>query len=51
MCATLVPKKTKEDTQYHMRIWNAWWKERIASNETQDEVALEIDKEITPFYK
>ena len=29
MRATAIPKKTKEDTEYCMRIWNAWWKERI----------------------
>ena len=46
MRATAVPKKTKEDMEYCMCIWNAWWKERIASNETRDEVASEADKQI-----
>ena len=41
--ATAIPKKTKEDTEYCMRIWNAWWKERIASyNESSDKVASEV---------
>lgn len=35
MHATAIPKKTKEDTEYCMRIWNAWWKQRIT--EMQDE--------------
>ena len=34
MRATSIPKKTKEDTEYRMRILNAWWKERITRNET-----------------
>ena len=43
MRVTAIPKKTKEDTEYCMRIWNAWWKERIASyNEPRDEVASEV---------
>ena len=31
-----------------MRIWNAWWKERITRNETRDEVAAKDDKQIMP---
>ena len=47
--ATAVPKKTKEDTEYCMRIWNAWWKERIASNETRDDASSEVDEQIIPL--
>ena len=49
MCATSVPKKSREDTEYCMRIWNAWWKEKITRNETWDEVAAKDDKQIMPL--
>ena len=32
---TAAPKKTKADTEYCMRIWDAWWKERIARDESE----------------
>ena len=35
ICTTAVPKKTKADTEYCMRIWDAWWKERIARDESE----------------
>ena len=49
MCATFVPKKTKEDTEDCMCIWNAWWKERITRNETRDEVIVKDDEQIKSF--
>ena len=45
MRSTAVPRKTKADTEYCMRIWDAWRKERIS----RDEADSEADKQITPI--
>ena len=45
MRSTAVPRKTKADTEYCMRIWDTWRKERIS----RDEADSEADKQITPI--
>ena len=49
MRTTAVPKKTKANTEYCMRIWGAWWKERIARDES--EADLEGDIPLTQMDK
>ena len=43
MRITVVPKKPRADTEYCMRIWDAWRKERIS----RDEADSEANKQIT----
>ena len=49
MQATGISQKTKEDTEYCMRIWNAWSEERIAIADSGDEKIpplLQMNKEM-----